>query len=184
MPQSLHANTGTTLRPAPPVATLKEATHGRETHSRRLPLGDAVPHPRRRHARARVLQEGASAPSSCCACPLPAARSATPRSGSAIRRSCSPTNPRRWARAARARIGGSPISLMVYVEDVDAQVAQAVAAGAKLVAAGRRTSSTATAPAASTIRSATTGTSPPTSRTSRRTSSSGARRRRWAERRG
>ena len=29
-------------------------------------------------------------------------------------------------------IGGSPISLMVYVEDVDARVAQAVAAGAKL----------------------------------------------------
>src|SRR3974377_2044063 len=28
--------------------------------------------------------------------------------------------------------GGSPISLMVYVEDVDARVAQAVAAGAKL----------------------------------------------------
>jgi PhnB protein len=30
-------------------------------------------------------------------------------------------------------IGGSPVSLMVYVEDVDALVAQAVAAGAKLV---------------------------------------------------
>ncbi len=30
-------------------------------------------------------------------------------------------------------IGGSPISLMVYVEDVDARVAQAVAAGGKLV---------------------------------------------------
>jgi PhnB protein len=29
-------------------------------------------------------------------------------------------------------IGGSPISLLVYVEDVDARVAQAVAAGAKL----------------------------------------------------
>src|SRR5213075_3529710 len=29
-------------------------------------------------------------------------------------------------------IGGSPVSLMVYVEDVDALVAQAVAAGAKL----------------------------------------------------
>jgi PhnB protein len=29
-------------------------------------------------------------------------------------------------------IGGSPISLMVYLEDVDARVAQAVAAGAKL----------------------------------------------------
>ena len=35
------------------------------------------------------------------------------------------------ARSART-IGGSPISLMVYVEDVDARVAQAVAAGAKL----------------------------------------------------
>ena len=29
-------------------------------------------------------------------------------------------------------IGGSPVSLMIYVEDVDARVAQAVAAGAKL----------------------------------------------------
>ena len=36
------------------------------------------------------------------------------------------------ARSART-LGGSPISLMVYVEDVDARVAQAVAAGAKLV---------------------------------------------------
>jgi PhnB protein len=29
-------------------------------------------------------------------------------------------------------IGGSPVSLMIYVEDVDARVAQAVAAGAKI----------------------------------------------------
>ena len=36
------------------------------------------------------------------------------------------------ARSART-IGGSPISLMVYVKDVDAVVAQAVAAGGKLV---------------------------------------------------
>ena len=35
-------------------------------------------------------------------------------------------------RSART-LGGSPISLMVYVPDVDAQVAQAVAAGGKLV---------------------------------------------------
>jgi Uncharacterized protein conserved in bacteria len=41
-------------------------------------------------------------------------------------------NPEMNARSART-IGGSPISLMVYVEDVDALVAQAVAAGAKLV---------------------------------------------------
>jgi len=34
-------------------------------------------------------------------------------------------------RSAR-KMGGSPISLMIYVEDVDAQVAQAVAAGAKI----------------------------------------------------
>jgi PhnB protein len=34
-------------------------------------------------------------------------------------------------RSAR-KLGGSPISLMVYVEDVDARVAQAVAAGAKI----------------------------------------------------
>jgi PhnB protein len=41
-------------------------------------------------------------------------------------------NPAMGARSART-IGGSPISLMVYVEDVDARVAQAVAAGGKLV---------------------------------------------------
>ena len=41
-------------------------------------------------------------------------------------------NPAMNARSART-IGDSPISLMVYVEDVDALVARAVAAGAKLV---------------------------------------------------
>ena len=41
-------------------------------------------------------------------------------------------SPEMNARSART-IGGSPVSLMVYVEDVDALVAQAVAAGAKLV---------------------------------------------------
>ena len=41
-------------------------------------------------------------------------------------------NPEMNARSART-IGGSPISLMVYVKDVDALVAQAVAAGAQLV---------------------------------------------------
>ena len=40
--------------------------------------------------------------------------------------------PAMGARSART-IGGSPISLMVYVENVDAMVAQAVAAGGKLV---------------------------------------------------
>lgn len=37
----------------------------------------------------------------------------------------------RGARSART-IGGSPVSLLVYVEDVDAQFARAVAAGAKV----------------------------------------------------
>jgi len=41
-------------------------------------------------------------------------------------------SPEMNARSART-IGGSPISLMGYVEDVDALVARAVAAGAKLV---------------------------------------------------
>jgi len=41
-------------------------------------------------------------------------------------------SPEMGARSART-LGGSPISLLVYVEDVDARVAQAVAAGAKLV---------------------------------------------------
>lgn len=40
-------------------------------------------------------------------------------------------HPEMGAKSART-IGGSPVSLMVYVEDVDARVAQAVAAGAKL----------------------------------------------------
>jgi PhnB protein len=40
-------------------------------------------------------------------------------------------SPEMGARSLRT-IGGSPVSLMVYVEDVDARVAQAVAAGAKL----------------------------------------------------
>ena len=41
-------------------------------------------------------------------------------------------SPEMGHRSARS-FGGSPISLMVYVPDVDAQVAQAVAAGGKLV---------------------------------------------------
>ena len=41
-------------------------------------------------------------------------------------------HPEMGAKSPRT-IGGSPISLMVYVEDVDARVAQAVAAGGKLV---------------------------------------------------
>ena len=41
-------------------------------------------------------------------------------------------NPEMGNRSPR-KLGGSPISLMVYVKDVDAQVAQAVAAGGKLV---------------------------------------------------
>ena len=41
-------------------------------------------------------------------------------------------SPEMGHRSART-LGGSPVSLMVYVEDVDARVAQAVAAGAKLV---------------------------------------------------
>jgi len=41
-------------------------------------------------------------------------------------------SPAMGARSART-IGGSPITLMVYLEDVDARVAQAVAAGATVV---------------------------------------------------
>lgn len=40
-------------------------------------------------------------------------------------------HPEIGAKSLRA-IGGSPVSFMIYVEDVDARVAQAVAAGAKL----------------------------------------------------
>ena len=62
--------------------------------------------------------------------------------------------------------GGTPVSLMIYVEDVDRVFRQALAAGAKQLRPSS-TSSTATAAARSSIRSATCGRSPRTSRTCR-----------------
>ncbi len=61
-------------------------------------------------------------------------------------------------------LGGTPVSLMIYVPDVDRTFAQAVAAGARKCARSP-TSSTATAWARSPIRTATCGRSPRTSRT-------------------
>jgi PhnB protein len=61
-----------------------------------------------------------------------AARSTTPRSKSAIPGSCWPTSPDIQALSPKT-IGGSPVSLHLYVEDVDASVERAVAAGAKLI---------------------------------------------------
>jgi PhnB protein len=39
---------------------------------------------------------------------------------------------RKWARAVQS-LGGSPVSILLYVEDVDARAKLAVAAGAKVV---------------------------------------------------
>ncbi len=63
-------------------------------------------------------------------------------------------------------IGGTPVSLMIYVEDVDRMFAQAIAAGGRN-SARCRTSSTGIAPARSSIRSAMSGRSRRTSRMSR-----------------
>ncbi len=63
--------------------------------------------------------------------------------------------------------GGSPVSLMFYVPDVDRSFAQAVAAGARS-SSRSRTSSTAIAAARSPIRSASRGRSRPTRKTSPR----------------
>jgi PhnB protein len=66
-------------------------------------------------------------------------------------------------------IGGTPVTLHLYVEDVDAVARQAVAAGARELRPGR-TSSMATGVVRSRTPSATSGTSRPTRRTCRRAS--------------
>jgi uncharacterized glyoxalase superfamily protein PhnB len=66
-------------------------------------------------------------------------------------------------------VAGSPSSLFLYVEDVDAVVARAVELGAGL-SVPPRTSSTATATVTSWTRSGMDGLSPPTWRTWRRRS--------------
>ena len=71
-----------------------------------------------------------SAQLSCFASPRPAERLATPKSRLATRSSCSPTNIPRWVTPGRETIGGSPVSLMIYVEDVDTVFERAVTAGA------------------------------------------------------
>jgi uncharacterized glyoxalase superfamily protein PhnB len=65
-------------------------------------------------------------------------------------------------------IGGTPVTMSVYVEDVDNVFARAVQAGATACARSR-TSSTVTERASSRIRSGTAGASPATSRTYRLT---------------
>ena len=55
---------------------------------------------------------------------------------SAQRRSCSPTNIRENGFfKVRHRIGGTPVNILVYVEDVDSLVKRATADGAKLLRA-------------------------------------------------
>ena len=50
-----------------------------------------------------------------------------------IHESCWPTSFPRWAVRGPSSFGGSPVRILLYVDDVDATVARAIAAGAKLV---------------------------------------------------
>jgi uncharacterized glyoxalase superfamily protein PhnB len=75
--------------------------------------------------------------------------------------------PDRGIRSPRT-IGGTPVTMSVYVEDVDSVFARAVKAGAKSCARSR-TSSTVTVRASSRTRSGIAGALPATSRTSRLT---------------
>jgi uncharacterized glyoxalase superfamily protein PhnB len=77
--------------------------------------------------------------------------------------------------ASPRSFGGSPVTLALYVEDVDAVIEAAVRAGARVLIP-RRTGSTGTGWAGSRTPTATGGSSPPTSRTSRRTRSRAGRR--------
>lgn len=52
------------------------------------------------------------------------------RSGLGIRTSCLPMSIRIWAIGDHCRWGGSGVSLLLYVEDVDSLLRQAVEAGA------------------------------------------------------
>jgi hypothetical protein len=76
-------------------------------------------------------------------------------------------------------IGGTPVTVSVYVEDVDAVFDRALQEERPLYGP-LRTSSTATAPASSRIRSGTGGASRPTWRTCPPTRWNGARPRQWA----
>jgi uncharacterized glyoxalase superfamily protein PhnB len=71
-------------------------------------------------------------------------------------------------------LGGSPVSLYLYVDDVDATVDRAARAGAKVCCVPWRTNSTAIEPVRLRTRSATPGTSPLTGKTSHPTKSPGA----------
>ena len=88
-------------------------------------------------ARARVLQEGVRRRRDVAHARW-ATRSATPRSRSAIRTMMLADEIPDMGTRARTTLGGSPVSLMVYVEDVDARVRARVAAGGEGGAAGRR----------------------------------------------
>ena len=72
-------------------------------------------------------------PRNSCACPHQAAGWATRKSRLGTRTSCSQTSLRIWVPPDPKRLGGSPVMIYLYVKDVDAVVAQAVAAGARLV---------------------------------------------------
>jgi len=78
-----------------------------------------------------------------------------------------------------AQIGGTPVTVSVYVDDVDAAFDRAVKGGAKVLRRSR-TSSTETGPASSRTPSGTAGASRRTSRTSRPTRWQSGPPRRWA----
>src|SRR5918994_576997 len=71
-------------------------------------------------------------------------------------------------------LGGSPVALFVYVEDVDDIFSRRPSPQARKLSRNRKTTSTATASRCLTTPSGTAGTSPPTSRTSHPTRWSGA----------
>ena len=84
-----------------------------------------------RNARAAIdFYPRPSAPRRCCCSTCPTARSPTPRSASATRSSCWPRRTRPGATRARSSLGGSPMFLMAYVDDVDAAFRRAIDAGA------------------------------------------------------
>jgi PhnB protein len=52
------------------------------------------------------------------------------RFASAMRRSCSQTSFQKWGYRSPESLGGSPVLLLLYVDDVDAIFAKAIAGGA------------------------------------------------------
>ena len=92
------------------------------TDPRRVSHRDAVPDRPGCGQGARVLQEGVRREGDDAHGRPEAARSATPRSRSAIHASCSPTSIPEIGVRSPQTLGGSPVASILYVEDVDAVV--------------------------------------------------------------